>query len=192
MSDVKSLTLYQIESDLAAMLDTEALVPEEYLAAFQAELAAKTEQGMAKRANCIRAIRHIEHQIELASSEEKRLAEWRRSLSAGLDRFKDYIVRCIELTGSKKVEADNGSLAIQANPESVEITDLEAVPDEFKTVTVKMSAVMYRRICDDLIDLDFLDVTYTASKTQIKEALKAGREVPGADTRFGKWSLRVR
>jgi hypothetical protein len=194
MSDVKSLTLYQIESDLAAMLDTEALVPEEYLAAFQAELAAKTEQGMAKRANCIRAIRHIEHQIELASSEEKRLAEWRRSLSAGLDRFKDYIVRCIELTGSKKVEADNGSLSIQSNPESVEITDLELVPDEFKTVTVKMPAALWREIVTEYrpADLTGLDATFNPNKSAIKDAIKSGREIPGCDLRWGKNRLNVR
>ena len=188
----KSLSLYHIEEELKAYLDSEALVPEEQLAEFQAEFLAKSAAAVRKRGDCIRAISHIEAQIAGARAEENRIAAWRGSLESGLDRFKAYLVRCIELSGSKKVEADNGSLSIQANPESVEITDLEAVPDEFKTVTVKMSAVMYRRICSDLIDLGGLDTTFTASKTQIKEALKQGREVPGTDLRFGKWSLRVR
>jgi len=185
----KSLSLYQIESDLQAFVDSEALVPEEQLALFQAEFAAKTREAVIKRTKCIMAIQHLEGQIAHARAEENRIAAWRGSLESGLARFKDYLVRCIELSGQKKVEADNGSLAIQANPESVEITDLEAVPDEFKTVTVKMPAALYHEL---ILSLDGCDATFTASKTAIKEALKAGREVPGADTRFGKWSLRVR
>jgi hypothetical protein len=147
-----------------------------------------------KRGSCIRAISHLEAQIAGARAEENRIAAWRGSLESGLARFKDYLVRCIELSGQKKVEADNGSLAIQANPESVEITDLDQVPDEFKTVTVKMPAMLWREICTEYrpADLTGCDATFTASKTQIKAALKEGRDVPGADTRFGKWSLRVR
>jgi hypothetical protein len=71
---------------------------------------------------------------------------------------------------------------------------LDQVPDEFKTVTVKMPAMLWREICTEYrpADLTGCDATFTASKTQIKAALKEGRDVPGADTRFGKWSLRVR
>jgi len=188
----KSLSLYQIESDLQAFVDSEALVPEEQLALFQAEFAAKTREAVVKRTKCIMAIQHLEGQIAHARAEENRIAAWRGSLESGLARFKDYLVRCIELSGQKKVEADNGSLAIQANPESVEITDLELVPDEFKTVTVKMPAAEWRALVQEYDGLGEFDATFTASKTQIKEALKAGREVPGCDLRFGKWSLRVR
>jgi len=188
----KSLSLYHIEADLVAFVDSEALVPEEQLAEFQAAFLAKTREAVAKRTACIRALSHIEAQIAGARAEENRIAAWRGSLESGLARFKDYLVRCIELSGQKKVEADNGSLAIQANPESVEITDLDAVPDEFKTVTVKMPAAVYRNLLNYEILLKDYDATWTASKTAIKEALKQGRDVPGADTRFGKWSLRVR
>ena len=194
MSNEKSLSLYHIEEELKAYLDSEALVPEEQLAEFQAEFVAKSAAAVRKRGDCIRAISHIEAQISGARAEENRIAAWRGSLESGLARFKDYLVRCIELSGQKKVEADNSSLAIQANPESVEITDLDAVPDEFKTVTVKMPAALWREIVTEYrpADLTGLDATFTASKTAIKEALKQGRDVPGADTRFGKWSLRVR
>jgi hypothetical protein len=163
-NNTKSMTLYHIEEDLLMMADSEALVPQDQLQEFQELFAAKTEQALMKRGSCIRAISHLEAQIAGARAEENRIAAWRGSLESGLARFKDYLVRCIELSGQKKVEADNGSLAIQANPESVEITDLDQVPDEFKSVTVKMPAMLWRE----------------------------GRDVPGADTRFGKWSLRVR
>jgi len=194
----KSLSLYHIEEELKAYLDSEALVPEDQLAAFQAEFIAKSAAAVRKRGDCIRAISHIEAQIAGARAEENRIAEWRKSLESGLERFKAYLIRCIELSGQKKVEADNGSLSIQSNPESVEITDLELVPDEFKTVTVKMPAALYRELLQETAERDaavyshILDVTFTASKTQIKEALKQGREVPGCDLRFGRWSLRVR
>jgi hypothetical protein len=193
----KSLSLYQIETDLQAFVDSEALVPEEQLALFQAEFAAKTREAVVKRTKCIMAIQHLEGQIAHARSEENRIAAWRGSLESGLARFKDYLVRCIELSGQKKVEADNGSLAIQANPESVEITDATLIPDEFVTVTVKMPATVYRQLLevalvDDLPRNTLLDATFNPSKSAIKEAIKAGREVTGADVRFGRNRLVVR
>jgi hypothetical protein len=190
--DEKALTLYEISSELAAFMDTEALVPEEQLAAFQAEFLEKTRQAIAKRGNVIRAIRHLEGQIDLARAEENRLAAWRASLSSGLERFKDYVIKCIELSGQKKVEADNGSLSIQANPESVEVTDLEALPDEFKSVTVKMPAAFFREVVEGYVDGQAISATFTPDKAAIRTALKEGREVPGADSRFGRLRLVVR
>jgi hypothetical protein len=189
MSNEKSLSLYQIESDLQAFVDSEALVPEEQLALFQAEFAAKTREAVVKRTKCIMAIQHLEGQIAHARSEENRIAAWRGSLESGLARFKDYLVRCIELSGQKKVEADNGSLAIQANPESVEITDATLIPDEFVTVTVKIPAAVYR---DLSTWLEGYDATFNPNKSMIKEAIKSGRDIPGADTKFGRNRLVVR
>ena len=188
-NNTKSMTLYHIEEDLLMMADSEALVPQDQLQEFQELFAAKTEQALMKRGSCIRAISHLEAQIAGARSEENRIAAWRGSLESGLARFKDYLVRCIELSGQKKVEADNGSLAIQANPESVEITDAALIPDEFVTVTVKMPAKVYRELG---LELDGLDATFNPSKSAIKEAIKAGRDIPGADLRWGKNRLNVR
>jgi len=195
--DEKALTLYEISSELAAFMDTEALVPEEQLAAFQAAFLEKTRQAIAKRGNVIRAVRHLEGQIDLARAEENRLAAWRGSLESGLTRFKDYVIKCIELSGQKKVEADNGSLSIQSNPESVEVTDLEALPVEFKTVTLKMSAEFYEELTRNLDGwpigaLEGCDVTFTPDKAQIKAALKAGKDIPGCDLRWGRNRLVVR
>jgi len=191
MSDTKSLSLYHIEEELKAYLDSEALVPEDQLAAFQAAFLEKTQQAIQKRGNCIRAISHIEAQIAGARAEENRIAAWRGSLESGLARFKDYLVRCIELSGQKKVEADNGSLSIQANPESVEITDATLIPDEFQTVTVKMPAAMFRALAE-AGHIHDCDATFNPSKSALKEAIKQGREIPGCDLRFGKNRLTVK
>jgi hypothetical protein len=186
------LSLYAIEQELTQFIDTEALVPEDQLQAFQAAFLEKTQQAVAKRGNCIRAISHIEAQIAGAKAEENRIAEWRKSLESGLERFKAYLIRCIELSGQKKVEADNGSLAIQANPESVEITDLDAVPDEFKTFTVQMSGAAWRELSADLEDRMDIKVTYTADKVALRKAMKEGRDIPGVDLKFGRNRLVVR
>src|SRR6187402_3527931 len=83
----KSLSLYHIEEELKAYLDSEALVPEEQLAEFQAEFLAKSAAAVRKRGDCIRAISHIEAQIAGARAEENRIAAWRGSLESGLARF---------------------------------------------------------------------------------------------------------
>jgi len=62
---------------------------------------------------------------------------------------------------------------------------------------VKMPATVYRQLLevalvDDLPRNTLLDATFNPSKSAIKEAIKAGREVTGADVRFGRNRLVVR
>ena len=52
-----------------------------------------------------------------------------------------------------------------------------------------MPAKVYRELG---LELDGLDATFNPSKSAIKEAIKAGRDIPGADLRWGKNRLNVR
>jgi len=72
----------------------------------------------------------------------------------------------------------------QNSPPSVVIDDLAALPDFFKTATVKTSL---ERIPESLRAL----ATVEPSKTAIKEAIDGGEEVPGARFEFRK-HLRIK
>ena len=74
------------------------------------------------------------------------------------DFFKACILRYLETTGTKKIEAPDILIKTGKNPASVEIYDESLIPAEY----VKIKTVS------------------TISKTDIKTAIKAGEEVPGA------------
>jgi hypothetical protein len=72
--------------------------------------------------------------------------------------FKACILRYMETTGTKKIEAPDILIKTGKNPPSVEIYDESLIPADF----VKSKMVT------------------SISKTDIKNAIKAGEEVPGA------------
>jgi hypothetical protein len=95
-------------------------------------------------------------------------------------------------------------------PASLEITDAEAVPLAYKTVSVTMPAVAYEVIKATLalapdtngaswaeldrngFDFAKLPAHYSIDNAAVKAALVAGNEVPGADLKIGGYALVVR
>lgn len=195
----QTLTLYQAEEQLAALADTAAVVPEEQLREFAADLARATEQGLAKRDACTRFLLHIRDQIAFSKAERKRLAEREATLEAGLARFEAYLLSVIAQHGKqtsptiKRLEGRVGDLCAVDGPGSVEITNEAEVPTEYRRVVVRMPADAW----DELIgltgveDWPDVDVTYSISATDIRAAIKAGKDVPGATLKFSE-SLQIK
>jgi hypothetical protein len=79
----------------------------------------------------------------------------------------------------------------------VEVTDESAVPAEYKTLTLKLPAVVWQQILDWL-DTGQREALFAHIKCRdtlidrrsIKAAINAGTNVPGADLAIGKTSLR--
>lgn len=81
------------------------------------------------------------------------LKKHRQRVAAGLH---EYLKWNMEKTGIQKIEAPLFSISLQTNPPSVEVFDEAQVPEEF------------------------LVPKYSVSKTLLKEAMKDGKEIPGA------------
>ena len=119
-----ALTLYEIEENLLALIDTEDMCPEEQLAEHAAALAEAGEAAIAKRDRSIQFIRSVESAISGLREEEKRLAEKRRRLATGLERYEAYLVRVIEMSGQqtsptiKRLKGRLGDLCAATNPPS--------------------------------------------------------------------------
>lgn len=184
----QSITLYETEQHLAALADTEALVSEEQIAEFAAELSLATEQGLVKRDNCIRFIQHVKQQIAFSKSERTRLTKREEELSAGLERFESYVLGVVAKHGKRtsatirRLEGRVGDLCAVDGFGSVEILDEAEVPMRFKRVTVRMHADDWLRLTN-LIEPEHwpdVEVTFNSSSSAIKTALKAGETVPGA------------
>lgn len=103
----------------------------------------------------------IDELTNAAKRKKAKADEWKSSAKADLNRaenLKQYLIQELNYAGKKKVETDRFLLSTRNNAPSTIIEDETLIPDAFKTTKV----------------------TETVDKTAIKEAIKAGKEVPGA------------
>ena len=179
-------TLFELESDLEALQETVELVApeqqEEFLAEFEAALtAAKDKRDKVHGFMC-----HLETAILGDDLELKRIQKRKTRHQAILDRLDHYVQTVIRNQGTdskgkwKVLEGNAVTLKLKNNPPSVAISDEEAVPTRFKTISVTLPAELWERLCDSL-DLDFrgelLDAVKKPGsavlKTLVKEAIAA-------------------
>lgn len=107
---------------------------------------------------------------ELQSNAERKKAkadEWKASAKADLkkaDSLKQYLIQELNYAGKKKMETDRFLLSTRKNNPATVIDDEKLIPNTFKATKVT-----------ELVD-----------KTAIKEAIKAGKDVPGAHLQASK------
>lgn len=102
--------------------------------------------------NCALWIKDINGDIEKVSKEIERLSAIKSALTNKARNIKEYISAAL---GGEKYKTERISI-YYTHPESVEITDESTIPDEY------------------------IKVIKEPMKTAIKEAIKAGKTVPGA------------
>jgi hypothetical protein len=199
---MSALTLYAVEMELAAYLDTEAMVPPEQEDQFVAELATAMINAKEKRDRVGQFLAHLDAQVEFADKEIERLRERKEAYARALERMEGYVACIIESLGQdergkwRKLEGNTVTFSLRACPASVEIKDDAAVPVQYKTAAVRMPAKLWEEMLDAL-DLELRSQVedlastpnYSVSKTAIKKGIDAGEEVPGADLTVGKYSL---
>jgi len=100
----------------------------EALTALQMEFRGKVE-------NCAMMVRNWEGQAAVLRTEATRLAERARAHEARATRLKDYLLKHLQSTETKKVEGRILSVRRQFNPPSCEVLDEGLVPDQFKELT---------------------------------------------------------
>lgn len=120
-----------------------------------------------KAESMAKLIKNIDGDIDVLKQEEKRLAERRRALENKQKNIKGYLEMQLKTMEIDKVKTPLFTVALQNNPQSVEILDEDTIPEEF---------IIY---------------TKSISKKEILAKLKEGQEVPGAEIRQTK-SLRIR
>lgn len=93
-----------------------------------------------------------------------------------------------------RLEGSFSSLRIQKNPDSVLITDIEAVPLGFKQAT--LSAYFWEALPNRLgvgeqkeWEGRIQKLEFKPDKKAIATELKRGNEIQGADLKFGEWRL---
>jgi len=198
--DTKALTLYSVEEELLALLDTEEMVEgEDERYAILNEIAEANHAAVAKRDNVIRFLNHVDHQVAGIKVEQDRLARLKKTYENGKKRFEDYIVKVIEefappaKRGSPKLEGSIGVLSIAKKPATVQVDDPTLLPYPLLDVDVRIDGETFKEIrvvlglagADGIVAELTRQATYIPKKIEIKRAIQAGQIIPGADIKFG-------
>lgn len=125
MSD---LSLYKITGAFPVLMESEE-ISEKDKAKIKEELTLLLQQ---KSQGVIGYVRNVEAVIEAKKNNEKMLAESRKADERRLESFKKYVKECMENNGITKIETGLGNLSIAKSPISVEITNEDEIPSEFK------------------------------------------------------------
>ncbi len=130
------------------------LLPEaiEKLAALDGDLESKLEA-------CCRVLRNFESEADVCKSEADRLARRAQLAANNARRLKEYMQRTLELLGVPKIRAGTFRLSVCSNG---------------GRLSVDTSGALIGAISPE-----FQRVTTTLDTDRIREALEAGREVPG-------------
>lgn len=121
-----------------------------------------------KAENIAKLIRNLESDGSAYKEEEDRLKTKRQATENKVKWLKTYLEDNMKLTGKTKFKSGMFNFSIQKNPASVNITDEKIIPGEF-----------------------LIPQPPKVDKTSLKEILKRGIEVPGAELKQTE-GLRIR
>lgn len=157
------MNLYELSQNYLAVQDMD-LEPE----TLKDTLDSIEEAFEVKAENIAKWIRNLEADKKAFEEEEKRFKEKKQAADNRIKSLKLYLEDNMRLTGKTKFKAGFFSFAIQNNPPSVEVFDEALIPKQF--------------LIEQPVKID---------RAGIKELLKAGEEVPGAELKHSS-GLRIR
>lgn len=157
------MNLYELSQNYLAVqeMDLEPETLKDTLDSIEEAIEVKAE-------NIAKWIRNLEADKKAFEEEEKRFKEKKQAADNRIKSLKQYLEDNMRLTGKTKFKAGFFSFAIQNNPPSVEVFDETLIPKQF--------------LIEQPVKID---------RAGIKELLKAGEEVPGAELKQTK-GLRIR
>ena len=162
-----SLTLFQIASEYRAITDVlmDAGVDEQTLT--------DTLEGEAwplelKAQNYGFVIRNLESTAASIKEAEKQMADRRKAIEKRAAALIERLKTGLEIAGVQKLDCPHFALTIKKNPPSVDVWDERQIPAEFMRTPEPPPPPVA-----------------VPDKAAIKEAIKAGRDVPGAQMAQG-------
>lgn len=142
---MSELSLYSITQSFNDLMLSEEINEEEK------EQALEVLKGMIKdkSTEVIGLEKNMEFVINAMKEEEDRIKQNRKILENKLERYKGYIMSCMNILETEKLETPRGSITIATNPMSVEILDENLIPNKYK------KQVIETKIDKDMIKRDF-------------------------------------
>jgi hypothetical protein len=198
-----TLTLYEIEDNLAALANTFDTVEDaEDRQMILDEIGRALRQAKEKRDALVGFLRHCVAQQRFADQEIERIKARRDRIAEFQEELEQYVVRIIDefsvpdRRGVKRMEGNFSSLRIQKNPDSVVITDEKTLPLSMKDAVLTMPAYVWEALLERLdkedravFEAQVKKCEFKPDKRALAGELKKGEEIPGADLKFGELRL---
>ncbi len=121
-----------------------------------------------KAENTAKVIKQLEANAEMLANESKRLSERKSAIENNVRNLKRYLQEQLEKCGKTKIKGEIFTVAIQNNPQSVEVIDETKIPLEF-----------------------FVEQAPKLDKKTLLQHLKNEEQIPGASLKQSQ-SLRIR
>lgn len=180
-------TMAEILEDLIAFEDTLAMAETEDIASEISMAIAERQQRLIAKVDRFAAVmRRMEHEAAWEKAEAARHTGRMKRYQSAYERMEGYAVATMQNQNVRKLDGQGAALKLRAGTGSVLITDEQAVPSEYKTVTVTMPLDVWNSlmVASGVTGLVSAKATISVQKEPVKKAIKAGEEVPGADIHF--------
>jgi hypothetical protein len=198
-TQANSCTLYELEDNLQALVNSIDLAEEPPMrASILEEIGQELRKTKEKRDRVVAFLRHCELQQSFADAEIERIQKRKALIARVQEELESYLAHVIEQfappdrRGIKRLEGNFSSVRIQKNPDSVLITDLDAIPLAFKQAVLVMPAYVWEALLQRVgpeerktfeARVDRLE--FKPDKKAIGAELKRGNQIQGADLKFG-------
>ena len=121
-----------------------------------------------KAENTAKVIKQLEANADMLATEIKRLSERKTTAENNAKRLKVYLQEQLEKVGTDKIKGEIFTVAIQNNPQSVDVLDESKIPAAY-----------------------FIEQAPKLDRKELLAHLKAGEKIPGATVKQTR-SLRIR
>jgi hypothetical protein len=148
--------LWQISQELEALVDSLDTCPDELRPELEARVAQYLGAEVEKVDRIAAVLSSLDGVQANARAEIERLHQRQESAQRAAKRLEGYVLHVLRERGGRPLRGRNSTFSLRRT-EALAIVDPDLVPDKFKRTTI----------------------TVDVPKAPIKEALKAGEEVPG-------------
>jgi hypothetical protein len=198
-SRANACTLYELEDNLQALANSIALTEDQPTRQLILdEIGQALRRTKEKRDAVVAFLKHCELQRKFADAEIARIEKRKAFIANVEEQLENYVVQLIEQfappdrKGVQRLEGNVSSIRIQKNPDSVLITDLNAIPPAYKHVTVNMPADVWEALLvrvgtedRQVFESHVEKLESRPDKKAIAAELKNGVAITGADLKFG-------
>lgn len=150
------MKLYEITEAYNSLLDAD--LDEE---AIEQSLKVIDDEFDVKAENIAKLISSINGDIETLKSEERRLADRRRSYEKKIESLKNYLFNNLQMVDKKRIQTPLYKISIQKNPAKLVVKDEKRVPDEYFKTVKRLDKAKLKDAVKDGLETDYAEIIQT-------------------------------
>jgi len=147
------MKLYEITEAYNSLLDAD--LDEE---AIEQSLKVIDDEFDVKAENIAKLISSINGDIETLKSEERRLADKRRSYEKKIESLKNYLFNNLQMVDKKRIQTPLYKISIQKNPAKLVVKDEKRVPDEYFKTVKRLDKAKLKDAVKDGLETDYAEL----------------------------------